>query len=85
MSHAIPAILEPSGQVRLLEPVQVTVPTRVIVTIPEPVVPATEDETQLGNTQSLLKFLRENRLPVEARLSAEEIDAQIEAERNAWD
>jgi hypothetical protein len=79
MSRAIPAILEPSGRIRLLKPVQVTVPTRVIVTIPEPA------ESRPGDTQALLRFLRENRLPAEARLNAEEIDAQVEAERNAWD
>jgi hypothetical protein len=79
MPHAIPAILEPSGQVRLLEPIQVAVATRVIVTILEP------PEYPTGDAQALLRLLREHRLPSEARLSAEDIDAQIEAERNAWD
>lgn len=37
------------------------------------------------NTAALLQFLRENRLPAQARLSAEEIDRQIDTERNAWE
>lgn len=85
MSHAIPAILEPSGQVRLLESVRVAVPTRVLVTIPGADGFTNDSKSALGDTQALLKLLRENRLPQEARLSAEEIDGQIEAERNAWD
>lgn len=50
-----------------------------IPAIPEPA------ESRPGDTQALLRFLRENRLPREARLSAADIDAQIEAERNAWE
>lgn len=79
MSHAIPAILEPNGQIRLLEPIRVAVPTRVMVTLPE------SPKSSPGDTQTLLRLLREHRLPREAKLTAEEIDAQIEAERSAWD
>ena len=82
MLQAVEAILEPSGEVRLLENIRVAVPTRVVVTVIETAAPMAERE---GDTKTLLEFLRENRLPKHSRLSAEEIDAQVEAERNAWD
>ena len=44
----------------------------------------TGESLDSGNGMALLHFLRENRLPPEARLSAAEIDAQIMAEREAW-
>ena len=38
-----------------------------------------------GSPQSILDWLKNHPLPAHARRSAEEIDAAIEAERNAWD
>jgi len=84
MLQTIEAIIEPSGAIRLLEEFHVNSPQRAIVTILNSPVP-TSAETTRGNAAAILKFLEENRLPESARLSAEEIDAQIEAERNAWD
>ncbi|MCX7112487.1 MAG: hypothetical protein NTX45_20635 [Proteobacteria bacterium] len=83
MLQAVEAILEPSGEVRLLENIRVTAPTRVVVTVIETA--STIEPTGQGDTKSLLEFLSENRLPEQSRLSAEEIDAQVEAERNAWE
>ena len=40
---------------------------------------------QQGNGQALLRYLRERRLSPRYRRSADEIDAQIEQERSAWD
>jgi len=82
MLQTIEAILEPSGKVHLLESIHVAVPTRVIVTLLETPV-ATVDEDSGGDMETLLRFLRENRLPDHSRLSAGEIDAQIQAERKA--
>ena len=80
MLQTVEAILEPTGQVRLLEPVQVTAPCRVLLTILEtPRIP------ERGSAAALLKRLRENPLPPNCHRSAEEIDAQIEQERNAWE
>lgn len=84
MLQTIEAIIEPSGAIRLLEEVHVTSPRRALVTVLE--TPANEESaSERGNAAAILKFLEENRLPESARLTAEEIDAQIEAERNAWD
>lgn len=38
-----------------------------------------------GRGQDILDWLKRNPLPAHARRSAEEIDAGIEEERNAWD
>ncbi len=83
MLQAVEAILEPSGEVRLLENIRVTAPTRVVVTVIETA--STIEPTGQGDIKSLLEFLSGNRLPKQCRLSAEEIDAQVEAERNAWE
>jgi prevent-host-death family protein len=39
----------------------------------------------LGNARAILDWLKGHPLPAYARRSAEEIDADIRAERNAWD
>ena len=84
MLQTIEAIIEPSGAIRLLEEVHVTSPKRALVTVLD--TPANDSEVpERGNATAILKFLEENRLPESARFTAEEIDAQIEAERNAWD
>ena len=49
-------------------------------------VPAeTSAEPPLGSAQRILAWLKEHRLPENARRSAEEIDADIAAERQSWD
>lgn len=80
MLQTVEAILEPSGEVRLLEPVHVSAPARALLTLLE-----TSATTGRGNAAALLQRLRDNPLPPECRRSAEEIDAQIEQERNAWE
>ena len=80
MLQTVEAILEPSGEVRLLEPVHVSRPSRVLLTLLE-----TPTEPERGNAAALLQRLRDNPLPQECRRSAKEIDAQIEQERNAWE
>ena len=51
-------------------------------------VPATQRTVRsggAGNARAVLDWLERHPLPVYARRSAEEIDADIEQERNAWD
>lgn len=79
MLQTVKAIVEPSGRVRLLEEVNIDSPRRAIVTILDSV-PNMHDA---ANANTVLTFFAEHRLPPSARLSAEEIDAQIEKERNA--
>jgi hypothetical protein len=80
MLQTIEAIIETSGEVRLLEELRVTKPTRALVTVLE-----NGDGANKGNAKQMLEFLQNNRLPVESRRSAEEMEAQIEENRNSWD
>lgn len=82
MLQSVEAIVEPSGLVRLLEEVNIVSPRRAIVTFLDTI--STEQDDK-GHSDTILKFLAEHRLTPSARLSAEEIDEQIETERNAWD
>jgi prevent-host-death family protein len=56
------------------EPVARLVPTR----------PASDAAPDAGSGKAILEWLVRHRLPDYARRSAEEIDAAIEAEREAW-
>ncbi len=80
MLRTIEAILEPSGEVRLLEQVHVSTPARALLTILE-----TPGDPERGSPAALLKRLRNNPLTPECRRSEQEIDEQIQRERNAWD
>jgi hypothetical protein len=84
MLQTVEAVIEPSGVVRLLEEIHVSSPKRALVTVLD--TPANEDVSSgRGNAAAILKFLEENRLPESARLTAEEIDVQIAAERGSDD
>jgi prevent-host-death family protein len=50
-----------------------------------PVRKGEEESLPPGHPKRILRWLEENPLPEHLRRSAEEIDAGIEAERNAWD
>lgn len=82
MMQAVKAEIGTDGQVRLLEPLILETPHLAVLTILEPL----DEETAppRGSSAALLKFLEKNRLPAESRLTAEEIDAQIREEREAW-
>lgn len=82
MLQTVEAEVDVNGNVRLLEPLRVERRTRALVTLLEE--PA-ESSTEKGNGAAILEFLRANRLPEESRSSAEEIEAQIEENRNSWD
>lgn len=58
------------------EPVARLVPAEGVAGQPEP---------PLGSAAALLKWLEENPLPDSSRRTAEEIDADVAAEREAWD
>lgn len=80
MLQTIEAILEPSGEVRLLEAVRVSGPTRALLTILE-----TPNQEHRGNAAALLNRLRNNPVTPECRRGEHEIDQQIQHERNAWE
>ncbi len=82
MLQTVEAEIDVNGNIRLCEPVKVTKTTRALVTLLED---TTDSTTDKGNAAEILAFLRANRIPSAMRRSAEEIDAQIEEERNSWD
>jgi hypothetical protein len=85
MLQAIEVIVEPGGTIRPLEELRVSTPTRAVLTLLEtPPAPPAEQPAR-GSAEALLQFLRDHPLPPECRRSAEEIDAQIREEREAWD
>ena len=45
----------------------------------------TSHQAMQGSAERILSWLRDHRIPESARRSAEEIDADIEAERRSWD
>jgi hypothetical protein len=80
MWQTVEAEIDVHGNVRLLEPLHVTKPTRALVTLLED---ASAPAKNQGNAAALLEILRKNRLPESARPSVEEIEAQIEENRHA--
>ena len=82
MLQTVEAEIDTDGTIRWLEPLPVTKPSRVLVTLLEE---TNGTAASRGNAAALLEFLRNHRLPESARLSAEEIEAQIEENRNSWD
>lgn len=81
MLQSVEAIVEPSGTVRLLEALHVDQPRRAVVTLLE--MPVSAERGQ-PCADDVWRFLERTCLSPDARLSAKEIDAQIEEERNAW-
>ncbi len=44
-----------------------------------------KEELPVGSSERILKWLEDNPLPEHMRRTAEEIDADIQAERDAWE
>jgi hypothetical protein len=82
MLKTVEAEMDVNGNIRTLEPLHVTKPTRALVTLLEPADAPAENR---GNIAAALEFLRTHRLPESARPSVEEIEAQIEENRNSWE
>jgi prevent-host-death family protein len=49
-----------------------------------PAGPAPQGKTNAGSARAILDWLKRHKLPAYARRSADEIDAAIDEERNAW-
>jgi len=82
MLQTAEAEINVDGSVRLLEPLQVRKTSRALVVLLD------KDNgvvRKRGNAADVLKFLRENRLPESARLTADEIEAQIADARESWE
>ncbi len=88
MLQTIKAEIDVNGKVRLLEPVRVERRTRALVTLLDEADEQTQERVDAqaqGNVAAALEFLRTHRLPEAARSSVEEIEAQIQENRNSWD
>lgn len=81
MLTTVNAEVDISGNVRLLEPLEVSKTTRAIVTLLDD--NGTGDKA--GNAKGVVDFLRQNRLPKDSRPTSKEIDDHIEEARNSWD
>jgi hypothetical protein len=81
MLTTVKAEIDVGGNVRLLEPLEVSKTTRAIVTLLDD----NGNGDKAGNAKGVLDFLRQNRLPEGSRPTSEEIDDQIEEARNSWD
>lgn len=82
MLQTVEAEIDVNGTVHWQESFTITKPTRALVTLLED---SPNAQAGKGNVEEILAFLKANRLPEEFRRSAEEIDAQIEEERNSWE
>ncbi|MDQ3089428.1 MAG: hypothetical protein M3Q78_12715, partial [Acidobacteriota bacterium] len=80
MLQTIEAIIETSGEVRLLEELRVTKPTRALVTVLE-----NGDRANTGNVSSVLELMQNPEFKNRRSYPAEQIEAQIEDARNSWE
>ena len=80
MLQTIEAIIETSGEVRLLEEVRVTKPTRALVTVLE-----NSDGANTGNASSVLELMQNPEFKNRRSYSAEQMEAQIEENRISFE
>jgi|GEM_PF-3207797 len=82
MLNTIEAVMNEHGEIRLLEPVRSAGRRRVLVTVLDEPPPS---DLAPPEASGLLAFLDElERLPFSTR-TTEEMDADIQAERDAWE
>ena len=81
MLQTVEAEITTDGTVTLLEAVDVKTTTRALVTVLE----NGGEVKEKGNVREILEFLQNNRLPAASRRTPEEMEAQIEENRNSWD
>jgi hypothetical protein len=87
MLQAIEVIVEPSGTIRPLEELHVTVPTRAVLTLLETPVPpaATQPTAEPGNGAAILALLQTPRFAQRPPADPAEIERRIQELRNDWD
>lgn len=82
MLTTVEAEIDVGGNVRLLEPVEVTKTTRAIVTLLEN---GSGEKSEKGNAAKILEFLKSHRFKNRQSYSDEEIEAQIQEARDSWE
>ena len=87
MLQTFDAVLQPNGYIgfRDQNPPIFYEPTEVFITIRKPFMSAIAPQTRKPNGAAILEKLRKKSFPAHLKRSAEEIQAQINEERNAWD
>ncbi len=81
MLQTVRAEIDVDGTVRLLEPVRVERRTQALVTLLDE---AVESSTGKGNGAAILELLRSPEFAARKSYPEEEIEAQIEENRNSW-
>lgn len=81
MLQTIEAEIDVNGTVHLREPIYVSKPTRALVTLLEDAMP----KADVGNAAELLKVLHSPEFANRRSYTAEEIEAQINENRESWD
>lgn len=79
MLTTVEAEIAPDGTVTLLEPVEVKARSRALVTVLE------NGNGEKGNVAAVLEFMRSPEFRGRPSFSPEEIEAQIEENRNSWE
>jgi hypothetical protein len=82
MLQTVKAEVDESGTVHLLEPLRVEKRTRAIVTLLDEPAPVQENK---GNAKKIIELMQSPEFKNRKSYSAEEIEAQIEENRNSWD
>jgi hypothetical protein len=82
MWQTVEAEVDIHGNVRLLEPLRVTKPTRALLTLLEDTTAPAEDQ---GNVAELLKLLQSPEFANRRSYPSEEIEAQIQENRDSWE
>jgi hypothetical protein len=87
MLQTFDAVIQPNGYIgfRDQNPPVFYEPTEVFITIRKPVISTVAQHIRKPNGAAILEKLRKKSFPVHLKRSAEEIQAQINEERNAWD
>lgn len=78
MLQTIEAIYEPKKGVVFKEAMNISVPTKVLVTFIEPY-------QEKGSPQALLNVLKKHTLPQSAQLTNEEIEQQVQDIAQSWE
>jgi hypothetical protein len=82
MLQTVKAEIDVDGNVRVLEPLRVTKPTRALLTLLDDTIAPTEDQ---GNAAELIKLLGSPEFANRRSYPPEEIEAQIQENRNSWE
>jgi hypothetical protein len=80
MLTTVEAEITPDGTVTLLEPIEVKTKSRALVTVLE-----NGNGEEKGNIAAVLRLIRSPEFRGRSTHSAEEIEAQIEENRNSWE